>query len=552
MRLMKARELVETGCISFEEFYSDIPQYAILSHTWDEKQEVTLQECNHASSKSKSGYKKVRKTCELALGDDLEYVWVDTCCIDKTSSAELTEAINSMFLWYQKASACYVHLADKITGSPLVNCRWFTRGWTLQELIAPGSMTFFSRNWVPIGTKKGLLKQLATITRIDMDILSHNVPVSSACMAKRLSWAANRKTTRVEDMAYCLLGICDINMPMLYGEGQAAFRRLQEEIIKSTNDLSLLAWTSANPSEEEYCGFLAESVRHFASCSEMYSIKDSLLDEGEMSISNKGLRLKAKVCVISYSSHRHRYGLKLDCIVPGLNEGFLIIPMRKVGPGTFIRTRSLDEMNAESGATRSVPFRLECMSSFENPFCLVTLLATLPNLNLQSPMSRARGSNIVSFSRLTLVQIELPADLSIVIGTETPTKIWDMEDHAFFGPHDSYQNWGALVLEINALFICFWYKKGADWTVEGTLLDLRSQEAYIFWKDLFVSAEQLDSQQPIVQYILDNVQGEMKSSIETQFGEQKIRISFKVWRAESGNLCSGPRWRVAFQRDVLD
>nr|CEG03758.1 unnamed protein product [Fusarium acuminatum CS5907] len=279
MRLMKALELVETGCISFEEFYSDIPQYAILSHTWDEKQEVTLQECNHASSKSKSGYKKVRKTCELALGDDLEYVWVDTCCIDKTSSAELTEAINSMFLWYQKASACYVHLADKITGSPLVNCRWFTRGWTLQELIAPGSMTFFSRNWVPIGTKKGLLKQLATITRIDMDILSHNVPVSSACMAKRLSWAANRKTTRVEDMAYCLLGICDINMPMLYGEGQAAFRRLQEEIIKSTNDLSLLAWTSANPSEEEYCGFLAESVRHFASCSEMYSITDSLLDE---------------------------------------------------------------------------------------------------------------------------------------------------------------------------------------------------------------------------------------------------------------------------------
>jgi hypothetical protein len=127
-----------------------------------------------------------------------------------------------------------------------------------------------------------------------------------------------------------------------------------------------------------------------------------------------------------------------------------------------------------------------------------------------------------------------------------------MEDHAFFGPHDSYQNWGALVLEINALFICFWYKKGADWTVEGTLLDLRSQEAYIFWKDLFVSAEQLGSQQPIVQYILDNVQGEMKSSIETQFGEQKIRISFKVWRAESGNLCSGPRWRVAFQRDVLD
>lgn len=123
MRLIEARTLVETQRISFVEFYGDRPRYAILSHTWDSHQEVIYQDCTHESSKSKTGYEKIRKTCELALGDGLDYVWIDTCCIDKSSSAELTEAINSMFLWYQEASVCYVYLVDKFEGSALGDCR---------------------------------------------------------------------------------------------------------------------------------------------------------------------------------------------------------------------------------------------------------------------------------------------------------------------------------------------------------------------------------------------------------------------------------------------
>ena len=228
MRLIKARVLFETQSISFEEFYGELPQYAILSHTWKDNQEVTFQECNTKAAQLKSGYEKITKTCQLALKDGLEYVWVDTCCIDKSSSAELTEAINSMFLWYQKAKICYVYLVDKFENDRLSSCRWFTRGWTLQELIAPATMSFYDYWWDCIGTKESLISDLCLISNIDENILLHRFPVSSACIAKRLSWAARRKTTRVEDMAYCLLGICNIHMPMLYGEGKAAFRRLQE------------------------------------------------------------------------------------------------------------------------------------------------------------------------------------------------------------------------------------------------------------------------------------------------------------------------------------
>ncbi|KAI1046869.1 hypothetical protein LB505_009723 [Fusarium chuoi] len=507
MRLIEARTLVETQRISFVEFYGDRPRYAILSHTWDSHQEVIYQDCTHESSKSKTGYEKIRKTCELALGDGLDYVWIDTCCIDKSSSAELTEAINSMFLWYQEASVCYVYLVDKFEG------------------------------------KNSLMGQLTVITPIDPDILRHNAPISSACIAKRLSWAAGRKTTRVEDMAYCLLGICNIHIPLLYGEGKTAFRRLQEEIIRSTYDLSLLAWTPPDSSEvveEEYCGFLADSVDHFASCSEMYSVTDSLMDEGEISVSNKGLRLMARVCVLDYSDQGYRYVLKLDCMAPGFEGDFLTIPMRKVGPNTFVRAHSLCESDYS--------FHLETASWGESAFYTVTLLTTMPSLAVRSPLSVARGPDLISSSRLTLVSIELPSDISIVHAVETPVKFWDAEDRAFFGPHGSYQNWGAFVLETNTLFICFWHKVDGDWVIEASLLDMSRPEVHNLWKDLFLSSEQLGYQQMIVRYMLNSIEDEMESSVETRLKDKKITLSFKVWRAESENLCSGPRWRVVFSK----
>ncbi|KAI5459336.1 heterokaryon incompatibility protein-domain-containing protein [Mariannaea sp. PMI_226] len=549
MRLIEARTLNQTGCISFAEFYSDIPKYAILSHTWDGTQEVAFQACNSAHSKLKTGYDKIRKTCELAQKDGIEYVWVDTCCIDKSSSTELTEAINSMFQWYQQASVCYVYLADKVETSSLEDCRWFSRGWTLQELIAPKSMKLFNSSWNYIGSKDSLMGRLSSITSIDADILSQKAPLSSVCIAKRLSWAAGPKTTRVEDMAYCLLGICNINMPMLYGEGQRAFYRLQEEIIRSTYDSSLLAWTPSDTMGAEFCGFLAKSVNDFVSCSKMYSITNPLLDAGEMSISNKCLRLRVPEYILEYSDLRYRYALKLNCMLPGYAEDFLTIPMRKIGPNTFIRARGLGEENGHSEAEELAPFCLEPVFFGENELHTITLLTELPSPSVQRGLTRARSCNIVSSSRFTVVQIELPPEIPQIRTDETPIKFWDVEDCLFFGTHNSFQNWGAIALDESALFVCFWCKKGNRWMFRGTLLKTDSEGVDDFWKHLFLFAEEFGYEQPTIRNLLKNLQEKEESSVRIKTKSQWCKFSFRARRADNRNFCSGPRWKVVFKQE---
>jgi hypothetical protein len=182
------------------------------------------------------------------------------CCIDKTSTAELSEAINSMFRWYQCSKVCYVYLADVSGNFPkntleLTISRWFTRGWTLQELIAPEKMIFFSNRWRSLGTKKELVSLISSITRIGQKYLlewnsTRYFRYGNPCIAQIMSWAAERKTTRVEDKAYCLLGLFDINMPLLYGEGRKSFFRLQEELLKCSSDQSLLAWGIEPPLQQ--------------------------------------------------------------------------------------------------------------------------------------------------------------------------------------------------------------------------------------------------------------------------------------------------------------
>ena len=192
---------------------------------------------------------KVRKACEIARHDGFQYIWVDSSCIDKTSSSELSEAINSMFNWYRDAQVCYAFLADvpsdddvEAKESKFRESRWFQRAWTLQELIAPRVVAFLSREWEPLGTKDSLAELIQEITRIDCDILTHEKAMAEESVGERMRWAAGRQATRVEDEAYSLLGIFGITMPTLYGEGAYAFRRLQEEILQRIPDQSLFAW----------------------------------------------------------------------------------------------------------------------------------------------------------------------------------------------------------------------------------------------------------------------------------------------------------------------
>jgi hypothetical protein len=251
MRLLKFKG---DGEFSLIEFIGDkIPRYAILSHTWGtDGEEVTFKDLMKGTGKSKAGYQKIRFCGEQAATDRLQYFWVDTCCIDKSSSAELSEAINSMFRWYHDASKCYVYLSDVSIRAAIKNdqisqwawepafqkSRWFTRGWTLQELIAPASVEFFSVEGERLGDKKSLERQIHEITGITAQALQRG-PLPYFSVNERMSWAAKRKTKREEDAAYSLLGIFDIHMPLIYGEGQKkALARLYKEIKESLKDKS--------------------------------------------------------------------------------------------------------------------------------------------------------------------------------------------------------------------------------------------------------------------------------------------------------------------------
>jgi hypothetical protein len=170
--------------------------------------------------------------------------WIDTCCIDKTSSAELSEAINSMYMWYQNSQVCYAYLSDVDNLAPeglgvfpsFRHSKWWSRGWTLQELLAPKFVEFYARDWTEIGTKSSMQEIVQQVARIG------NINATGQCVAEKMSWASHRETTRIEDEAYCLMGIFGINMPLLYGEGEKALFRLQSEIWAQTGDESIFAW----------------------------------------------------------------------------------------------------------------------------------------------------------------------------------------------------------------------------------------------------------------------------------------------------------------------
>jgi hypothetical protein len=249
---MRLLTLDETGEISLTKdiTYPTIP-YAILSHTWGEDdEEVNFGDLKDGSGKAKDGYRKLFFCGEQAARDGLQYFWVDTCCIDKSNSTELSEAINSMFRWYRNATRCYVYLTDVLTNdrtglspepweAPFRNSRWFTRGWTLQELIAPLSVEFFCPNGKRLGDKKSLEQQLYKITGIPVSALRSSSPLSSFSFDERVLWAQNRDTKRKEDLAYSLIGIFDISMPVIYGEGKEnALRRLKREWQYRLDELS--------------------------------------------------------------------------------------------------------------------------------------------------------------------------------------------------------------------------------------------------------------------------------------------------------------------------
>jgi len=357
--------LLNVATRRLEEFVgSHIPLYAILSHTW-EPDELTFKHLDDAG-RLPHGLEndKINGCCAQALMHKLEYVWIDTICIDKSSSAELSEAINSMYTWYRNAYVCYVFLADVAAGGEptmtqlreqhpdpdFFRSRWFRRGWTLQELIAPPVVAFYNREWNLIGhtcrldfitgcasrclyrsenhaDRAILQRAIAKITKVPEPVLVGTLDVHDVSVAARMSWASERQTTRVEDLAYCLLGLFDVNMTMLYGEGPRAFVRLQEEIIRTSDDESVFAWGFNNPligqGLREKPTLLASSPSDFRGCGQVAAIhQDPPLMKANLmhySLTNKGLHIERPMVVL-----RPPFGtvvIPLCCSVPSGDPG---------------------------------------------------------------------------------------------------------------------------------------------------------------------------------------------------------------------------------------
>ena len=339
--------LLHTRLHYFEEYFdADIPEYAILSHRWGQNEVSYKVFRKNTADPEWDGLWKIRKCCEVAAAKDIEWVWIDTCCIDKRSSAELTEAINSMYKWYERAAMCFIHLYDvqishealerkPVTGTDdktgsgheesrnsrdetlwntwlrsqpelleqLRKSDWFTRSWTLQELLASKNRLFLDARWNEIGAMSpygALTTEISRITRILATYLvDWERDFDVASIAERMSWASDRICSREEDTAYSLLGLFDVNMPLLYGEGaKKAFRRLQVQIMKESADESHFAWTS----DDCASGLLADSPSCFKRSGNVRPIVSTskAAVRPPYSISNKGLALAVPDSIRSF------------------------------------------------------------------------------------------------------------------------------------------------------------------------------------------------------------------------------------------------------------
>lgn len=300
-----AIRLINTTTLELKLFVVNPPRYAILSHLWGDD-EITFDDVEKAKNiKSlchKAAFAKITGFCMAASREDYHYVWVDTCCIDKRSSSELQAAINSMMAWYRNAAKCFVYLSDvEATGTDakgfeteLRKSRWFTRGWTLQELLAPQYLTFHNARWEFLSTGMGLSRLVSSITGIAGNVLCGKMHYLNTSVAQRMSWAASRKTSVSEDIAYCLLGLFDVHMPLLYGEGQvSAFKRLQKEILAESEDESIFAWFGPG------CGsMIASAPACFATSGRIKHAPRNRCFDPERppySMTNKGLQFKPRM-----------------------------------------------------------------------------------------------------------------------------------------------------------------------------------------------------------------------------------------------------------------
>ncbi|KAM0717799.1 hypothetical protein Q7P37_006131 [Cladosporium fusiforme] len=435
--------LINTATLELEDFaHRKRPRYAILSHTWGSAQdEVTFPDMNtlDPGRPSKPGYVKIVETCRLAAERGLSYAWIDTCCIDKSSSAELTEAINSMFNYYAESQICIAHLADLAPGSADIGpCHWFTRGWTLQELLASRSLEFYDRTWKYVGTKSDFVGAITQTTRVDAVALREPSRIGEYSVATRLSWSSNRQTTRMEDMAYCLLGIFDVSMPLIYGEGDKAFQRLLGEIVHRENDPTIL---SSTPSQSEIrlssysdipgVPLLPQFPSGFHESKGITPLAGYF---PELTVTNRGLRVSPDFPIRVLSlPHEHPGQFLGICVgyIPRDNTDLegkgVYLPLRKVAPGLFYRHSDLRLTITDS-------------STIERSGTQNTVVYYIVMYDIQR--------SLTSFTLHRKHSVFVPDTHDFDLVDAVPERLWDPEDRAFLRPSSQFQTFFPMVLAL--------------------------------------------------------------------------------------------------------
>jgi hypothetical protein len=449
--------LLDAHTLELKTFVDNIPPYAILSHCWGDEEVVFSDLADLNQARKKEGFTKLQKTCELAVADGFDYAWIDTCCIDKSSSAELSEAINSMFVWYRASGQCYAYLADvELQGAfaegdsamhhnTFALSKWFTRAWTLQELLAPrnGLMKFYSMDWQLLGSKANVGRRISNITGIPIEYLE-GWSLETASISMRMSWAADRQATRAEDIAYSLLGIFDVNMPLLYGEGKVkAFRRLQEEIMKITEDETLFAWEAEDGMNDLTAAVLAVGPNDFRETRDLIPFaSDDLLPP--YTITHRGLRIwqtlfyahqlddpgrqdvrPLRSSVMIWPDHDIVWGI-LRCHVAHDFEHLVVVPLRHLSADVYLRDIST--------RVSLIPFRSMPVSAFSREIYIRNTRTS----TIQNSVQRLWGFLIR----------KLPEGLEI--GQWFPKEAWNEKDSILQGKEENAgpSSWHAS-LELN-------------------------------------------------------------------------------------------------------
>ncbi|KAH8753037.1 heterokaryon incompatibility protein-domain-containing protein [Diaporthe sp. PMI_573] len=447
MRLLDVHSVAEDRLPVFHELPGKDPisplRYVVLSHTWGKRQDnedvvfddiprpqasatftdldTQLKQWQEIVDKKKAGFCKITNACRVAREMGFDYIWIDSCCIDKSKSAELSESINSMYRWYQTSEWCIVYLEDLEPDGDLRQCRWFKRGWTLQELVAPSKVTFHDSNWAPVGERcdTRFCESLSSITGIDMSFLQGGVELGALSVAQKMSWANGRETTIPEDGAYSLMGIFDVNMPLVYGEGgPKAFRRLQEAIIGVSSDLTIFAWDP---------NFQANAVMDaFASRPDEFTAHKDLASSYQsqhFTITNKGIRMKTVLWRIRCDDGDERLMMYIG--THKNDKCDIGIVLRKVGPNMYMRRGNI------------------------RPFVDEQVICSIRSSKfyLVSPHASTAYHRVLNTSRERAIWIPVGGLGNYRISNTAPEYAWDYEDRLFFNNwHWGGSDWRAIEL----------------------------------------------------------------------------------------------------------